>query len=115
MSRILHVAKVWQIEYRYPGLYGCDGQDVFYNILEMFDVRNSAEDIYTDDFEIERSELQRLKRHISGRDDTFRQHAEAFHAELEKIGMDTDGFIAVLDNLINDSDQSDDFIHVSWF
>lgn len=66
MSRVLHVAKVWQIEYRYPGLYGCDGQDVFYNILEMFDVRNSAEDIYTDDFEIERSELQRLQRHISG-------------------------------------------------
>lgn len=80
-----------------------------------FCVRNSAEDIYTDDFEIERSELQRLKRHITGRDDTFRQHAEAFHAELEKIGMDTDRFIAVLDNLINDSDQSDDFIHVSWF
>lgn len=115
MSRNLHVAKVWQIEYRYPGLYGCDGQDAFYNILEMFNVKNSAEDIYTDDFEIERSELQRLKRHISERDDTFRQHAEAFHAELEKIGMDTDSFIAVLDSLINDSDQSDAFIHVSWF
>jgi hypothetical protein len=44
-----------------------------------------------------------------------RQQAEAFHAELEKIGMDTDSFIAVLDNLINDSDQSDAFVHVSWF
>ena len=115
MSRILHVAKVWQVKYEYPGMYGCDGQDAFYNILEMFDVRNSAEDIYTDDFEIERSELQRLKQHITGRDDAFRQHAEAFHAELDKIEMDTDGFIAVLDNLINDSDQSDAFIHVSWF
>lgn len=115
MSRVLHVAKVWQVEYRYPGLYGCDSQDVFYNILEMFDVRNSAEDIYTDDFEIGRSGLQRLKRHITGRDDAFRQHAEAFHAELGKIGMDTDRFIAVLDSLIDDSDRSDAFVHVSWF
>ena len=115
MSRNLHVAKVWRIEYRYPGLYGCDGQDVFYNILTMFGVENSAEDIYTDDFEIERSGLQRLKRHIAERDDTFRQHAETFHAELEKIEMDTDRFIAVLDNLINDSDQSDAFVHVSWY
>lgn len=115
MSRILHVAKVWQIEYEYPGMYGCDGQDAFYNILTMFEVKTSAEDIYTDDFEIERSEQQRLKRHIIEQDDMFLSNAEAFHAELEKIGMDTDSFIAVLDNLINDSDQSDAFVHVSWF
>ena len=109
------MAKVWQIEYGYPGLYGCDGQDALYNILVMFGVENSAENIYTDDFEIERSGLQRLKRHITGQDDTFRQHAEAFHAELEKIGMNTDRFIAVLDSLIDDSDRSDAFVHVSWF
>lgn len=115
MSRNLHVAKVWQIEYRYPGLYGCDGQDAFYNILEMFNVKNSAEDIYTDDFEIERSGLQQLKRHITGQDDTFRQHAGVFHAELDKIGMSTEEFVAVLDRLINDSDQSDAFVHVSWY
>lgn len=115
MSRNLHVAKVWQIEYEYPGMYGCDGQDVFYNILTMFGIENSAENIYTDDFEIERSGLQQLKRHITGQDDTFRQHAGAFHAELEIIGMSTDDFVAVLDRLINDSDQSDAYVHISWF
>ncbi len=115
MAINLHVAKVWQVEYEYPGMYGCDSQDVFYNILKMFDIENSAEDIHTDDFEIERSGLQQLKRHITGQDDTFRQHAGVFHAELKKTGMSTEEFVAVLDRLINDSDQSDAFVHVSWY
>lgn len=29
MDRKLHVARVWQIEYKYPGMYGGDGQDIF--------------------------------------------------------------------------------------
>ena len=33
-------------------MYGGDGQDIFYDILTMFEVDNSAEDAYTDDFEI---------------------------------------------------------------
>ena len=46
MARNLHVARVWQIEYEYPGMYGGAGQDVFYHILTMFEVDNSAEDAY---------------------------------------------------------------------
>lgn len=115
MARNLHVAKVWQIEYEYPGMYGCDSQEVFYNILEMFDIKHSAEDIYTDDFDIERSELQQLRQHIIEQDDIFLQHAETFHVELEKIEMNREKFIAVLDRLIDGSDQSDRFVHVSWF
>lgn len=115
MARNLHVAKVWQIEYEYPGMYGCDSQEVFYNILEMFGIEHSAEDIDTDDFDIERPELQRLRQHIVERDGTFRRHAKTFHAELEKIEMSRKRFIAVLDRLINGSDQSDRFVHVSWF
>ena len=49
MARKLHVARVWQIEYKYPGMYGGDGQDIFYDILTMFEVDNSAEDAYTDE------------------------------------------------------------------
>lgn len=78
MARKLHVARVWQIEYKYPGMYGGDGQDIFYDILTMFEVDNSAEDAYTDDFEIARSGLQQLRKHISEQDETFRQNAEEF-------------------------------------
>ena len=114
MSRNLHVAKVWQIEYEYQGMYGGDGQDVFYDILTMFEVDNSAEDTYTDDFEIARSGLQRLRKHISEQDETFRQNAEEFYYCLAKVGMVREKLIKVLDCLINGSDQSDAYVHVSW-
>lgn len=109
------MAKVWQIEYEYPGMYGSNGQDALYRILEMFGVENSAEDIYTDDFEVERSELQKLRGHIAAQDEEFRMQEKEFNAELEKIGMDREEFIGVLDSLINDSDRSDAYVHVSWF
>ena len=101
MARKLHVARVWQIEYKYPGMYGGDGQDIFYDILTMF--------------EIARSGLQQLRKHISEQDETFRQNAEEFYSCLAKVGMDREKFIEVLDCLINGSDQSDAYVHVSWF
>lgn len=115
MARKLHVARVWQIEYKYPGMYGGGGQDIFYDILTMFEVDNSAEDAYTDDFGIARSGLQQLRKHISEQDETFRQNAEEFYSCLAKAGMDREKFIEVLDCLINGSDQSDAYVHVSWF
>ena len=115
MSRNLHVAKVWQIEYKYPGMKGSDDQDAFYNSLEMFEVENSADDIYTNDFEVERAALQDLRRHISEQDEVFQKQAEDFQSELEKIDMTREKFIAILDNLINDSDQWDAYVHLSWF
>ena len=81
----------------------------------MFEVDNSAEDAYTDDFEIARSGLQQLRKHISEQDETFRQNAEEFYSCLAKVGMDREKFIEVLDCLINGSDQSDAYVHVSWF
>ena len=78
----------------------------FYDILTMFEVDNSAEDAYTDDFEIARSGLQQLRKHISEQDETFRQNAEEFYSCLAKVGMDREKFIEVLDCLINGSDQA---------
>ena len=82
-------------------MYGGGGQDIFYDILTMFEVDNSAEDAYTDDFEIARSGLQQLRKHISEQDETFRQNAEEFYSCLAKAGMDREKFIEVLDCLIN--------------
>lgn len=38
-----------------------------------------------------------------------------FIPALAKVGMDREKFIEVLDCLINGSDQSDAYVHVSWF
>ena len=40
---------------------------------------------------------------------------EEFYSCLAKVGMDREKFIEVLDCLINGSDQSDAYVHVSWF
>ncbi len=71
-------------------MYGGGGQDIFYDILTMFEVDNSAEDAYTDDFEIARSGLQQLRKHISEQDETFRQNAEEFYSCLAKVIFLTD-------------------------
>ena len=110
----LHVAKVWQIEYKRSGMSGGAGQDALYRILRMFNVDNSAEDICTKEFVVRRSDLQELRLHIAERDGVFREHAGKFSAELTKIGIGREKFIEVLDSLINDSDQSDAYVHVSW-
>ena len=68
MAKKLHVAKLWQIEYKRPGISGSTGQDALYRILRMFDVDNSAEDICTDEFVLRRSGLQELRLHIAERD-----------------------------------------------
>lgn len=97
-------------------MYGGGGQDIFYDILTMFEVDNSAEDAYTDDFEIARSGLQQLRKHISEQDETFRQNAEEFFIPAwQRPGWTGKKFIEVLDCLINGSDQSDAYVHVSWF
>lgn len=115
MARNLHVAKVWQIEYECPGMNGGEEQDALYRILEMFGVDNSAEDICTDEFEVSRAGLQSLRGHITERDGVFREHVEKFNEELEKTGMSREKFIEVLDCLINNSDQSNAYVHVSWY
>ena len=96
-------------------MYGGGGQDIYYDNMTMFEVDTSAEDDYTEDFEIARSGLQQLRKHISEQDETFRQNAEEFYSCLAKAGMDREKFIEVLDCLINGSDQSDAYVHVSWF
>ena len=54
MSWNMHVCSVYDIQYEYPGMIGYEAQDALYRIFEMFDVETSAEDIYDEDYEVER-------------------------------------------------------------
>ena len=84
MSRSLHTGKIYRIEYMNcnHGMFGGDGQEAFYNILSMFDIANSAEDEFDDDYEVQRIELERLRTIIGEEIDTYQAHAEEFHEEL---------------------------------
>lgn len=117
MSSSLHTAKVYRIEYMSCGLgmFGCDGQEALYNIFSMFDIETSAEDRFDDEYEVRRSDLERLRTILTERSEEYQAHADEFREELEHAGRSTSDFMDVLDHLIKASDQSNDRVLISWF
>ena len=117
MSRILNTGKIYRNEYMNcnHGMFGGDGQEAFYNILSMFDIANSAEDEFDDDYEVQRIELERLRTIIGEENETYQAHAEEFHEELNRARTSKEDFINMLDLLIKESDPSNDWVLISWF
>ncbi len=115
MSRQLHFGETYRIKYGYAGLYNGDGQDAFYDIMSMFDIQNSAEDCYSNDYEVERVELQRLRRIITEKDEDFKENEEEFNKCLKMMGRTHEEFAGILDTLINDSDRQNEYVLFSWF
>ena len=97
-------------------MFGSDGQDALYDIFSMFENENNAEDIYTDDYEVEREELKRLRQMLIDKDEKYRENEEELNRYLTKIDMTLEEFITkVLDRLINDSDQQNEYVLISWY
>lgn len=115
MARQLHYGEIYQVKRAYGGLYGCDGQDALYDIFSMFEIENDAEDIYTDDYEVEREELKRLRQMLIDKDDMYRENEEELNKCLEKIKLTLEDFIEILDTLINKSDQKNEYVLISWY
>ena len=96
-------------------MFGSNGQDALYDIFSMFEIENNAEDIYTDDYEVEREELKRLRQMLTDKDEKYQENEEELMKCLEKIEMTLDKFIDVLDTLINESDQKNEYVLISWY
>lgn len=114
MARQLHFGKTYQVQYSYGGLYGSDGQDALYDIFSMFEIENNAEDIYTDDYEVEREELKRLKQMLIDKDEKYQENEAELLESLKKAELTLDEFINVLDKLITESDQKNEYVLISW-
>ena len=115
MSRQLHFGKTYQVKYGYGGLYGSDGQDALYDIFSMFEIENNAEDIYTDDYEVEREELKRLKQMLIDKNEKYQENEAELLESLKKAELTLDEFIDVLDKLISESDQKNEYVLISWY
>ena len=87
MSRQLHFGTTYQVQYGYGGMFGSDGQDALYDIFSMFEIENNADDIYTDDYEVEREELKRLRQILIDKDEKYRENEEELTRYLTKIEM----------------------------
>lgn len=115
MSRQLHFGTTYQIKYGYGGMFGGDGQDALFDILSMFDISNTAEDIYTDDYEVEREDLKLLRQILFDKSEVYYLNKDELDKCLEKINVTLEDFIKVLDTLITESDQSNEYVLISWF
>lgn len=76
MSWNLHIGKVYQIEYGYPGMCGSDSQEALYDIFKIFEIKTTAEDCYDEEYEVERKELCRLRSIIIENDKVFKNRRQ---------------------------------------
>ncbi len=115
MSCQLHFGKVFQVEYDYSALYGWKSKEAFYHILQLFGIIGWYRENSDQDCEISREQLRELHECLTRRDALFLDCKPLLNKDLEDMGVTLNEFIKVLDGLINDSDQSNDYVLLSWF
>lgn len=114
MSWSLYVGTTYQIEYGSAGICGSDNQDALYQIFSIFDICTTASGCYDANYEVERIELQHLRSILSERGEEFEDNAEEFMEVLNEKDMTEDELLEVLNTLINDSDQRNEYVFLSW-
>lgn len=114
MNKVLRTAKVNQIDYYTLELSGLGAQDALACIFELFGVRLSKDDIYVDEYEVERIQLQELQEYLSSKDD-LGEDAGDFELYLRQAEIDKDKLLRIIGELINKSDPDNPNIRISWF
>ena len=115
MGHHLHVVTCNHIEYEYAGLSNTN-ISILDDFLQLFEIDVDYRSIDQDEYQIERSELQRLRDILVNEDETYRAHAATVQKLLKTIEMTKDKFITkVLDVMIQRSDQSDSTVYLSCF
>lgn len=107
MSRNLHTASTYQVHYSLPIIPGGESQDIVISLLSMFDIY--TED--ADEFEVQRCELIHLRDSIEKDGNTDEEIIEILH----KLKMSKDELVAALNRIINESDQSNEYVLLSWY
>lgn len=119
MARQMHFGKTYQIEYENAPVHGSNGQDALYNIFRLFDVDTSAEDCYSDDYEVERESLVDFLEIINQRNETFvkyfKEREDKFNKYLADMQMSFDEFNSLIEKLIKESDPLNNYILISWW
>lgn len=115
MSTNLHTARNYQVEYTPAVIYGWESNEILDLIFSEFEISTNRSDEYDDEFDMSRSELVRLRDHIVNQTDYYKAREQFLREELSKIRLTIEEFITALDRLINDSDQSNEYVLLSWY
>lgn len=107
MARNLHTASTYQVHYSPTIIPGGESQDILISLLSMFDIY--TED--ADEFEVQRRELVHLRDSIAEDGDTDEEIVEI----LRNLKMTKDKLVVALNRIINESDQENEYVLLSWY
>ncbi len=115
MSRILNVATIHpEPAFTNAGVYGWESQPLFSEFLGIVGVSTYPDDPYADEYEVRRDELERAIDeliHHTGDYELVCEEAQDILAQMEMTEAD---MIRVLKNLVEKSDQSNEYVLIAW-
>lgn len=115
MSVNLYTGRVYQIELSNVLIPGIESKEAMYDLFQEFEIFHNADDEFDDEYEVARSELQRFRNQVVNHIEFFQERAGYFAEKLKAMKFTEEQFIRVLDRLINESDQTNDFVLLTWF
>lgn len=111
----LFTAKKYQVELTEDAILHGDSREIISNIFCEFEISTNANDNFDMEYDMCRSELVRLRDEIINETDYFKELAEFLDEQLDELGITRQQFIGVLDALINQSDQENEMVLLSWY
>ena len=115
MSINLHTAKKYQVEYTSTVIHGSMSKDVLDLIFMEFEVSTNKDDEYDDEYDLNRDELIRLRDKIVNQTDYYIERKEFLKEQLAQIELSVEEFVESLNKLITTSDQTNDYVLLSWY
>lgn len=110
----LYTGKVYKIELSEVLMYGATSKEAMYDLFQEFEISHGADDEFDDEYEIKRSELQRFQNEIVNHTEYFQERTDYFAKKLGEMNLTEEEFINALDGLIGKSDQTNEFILLTW-
>lgn len=114
MNKKIRIAKVNKVEYCPLSISGIEMQHALAYIFELFGVKVDKQNIFVDDYQVTREQLQNLYECITSQGSEFQKHSSLFDEYLKIANIDKDKFLQILDDLIYRSDQQNPQILISW-
>lgn len=111
----LYTGKVYQLRLSGALIPGLESKEAMYDLFQEFEISHNADDEFDDEYDLERTELQRFRNEIKNHTEYFQERAEYFAEKLEMMNLTEEEFIQVLDRLINESDQTNENVLLTWF
>lgn len=110
----LFTAQKYQVELTDNAILPGNSKDAFSTIFFVFEVSTNADDSSDNEYDLYRNELILLRNEIKNQTDYFKEREDTLNEQLESIGIDQEQFIAILDALIEQSDQENNMVLLCW-